>query len=126
MDLDKETVLLLGQNLFFSGRVEASAEPQGYEVQRATTELIFWDHYASCRPGLIFIDLEGDEPTWSNVLKKLNQQKLDGVKVVAFGPHENVAALDRARNLGCDLVLNKGEFNRDLAKIISSIGVNSG
>ena len=126
MDLDKETVLLLGQNLFFSGRVEASAEPQGYEVQRATTESIFWDHYGSRRPGLILIDLEGDEPTWSNVLKKLNQQKLDGVKVVAFGPHENVATLERARNLGCDLVLNKGEFNRDLAKIIGSIGVNSG
>ena len=126
MDLDKETVLLLGQNLFFSGRVEASAEPQGYEVQWATTESIFWDHYGSRRPGLILIDLEGDEPTWSNVLKKLNQQKLDGVKVVAFGPHENVATLERARNLGCDLVLNKGEFNRDLAKIIGSIEVNSG
>jgi DNA-binding NarL/FixJ family response regulator len=106
--------------------VEALAEPQGYEVQRATTESIFWDHYASRRPGLILIDLEGDERTWSNVLEILNQKELDGAKVVAFGPHENVATLERARNLGCDLVLNKGEFNRDLPKIIGSIGVNSG
>ena len=126
MDLDKETVLLLGQNLFFSGKVEAVAEPRGYEVQRATTESIFWDNYASRRPGLILIDLEGDEPTWSNVLEKLNQQELDGAKVVAFGPHEDVATLERARNLGCELVLNKGEFNRDLPKIIGSIGANSG
>jgi len=29
--------------------------------------------------------------------------------------------LERAKNLGCDLVLNKGEFNRDLPKIIEKL-----
>ena len=126
MELDRETVLLVGQNLFFSGRVEASAEPLGYDVQRATTESIFWENYASRRPVLILVDLEGDELIWSNVLEKLDRQESGGAKIVAFGPHENVATLERARNLGCDLVLNKGEFNRDLPKIIGSLRVNSG
>ena len=34
--------------------------------------------------------------------------------------------LERARNLGCDMVLNKGEFNRDLPKIIESVKADSG
>ena len=126
MDSDKETVLLVGQNLFFSGRVEAVAEPLGYDVQRATTESIFWEIYASRRPALILVDLEGDEPTWSNVLEKLDHQDLGGAKIVAFGPHEDVATLERARNLGCDIVLSKGEFNRDLPKIIENIRIKSG
>ena len=126
LDSDRETVLLVGQNLFFLGRVEALAEPLGYEVQRANTESIFWDRYASRRPALILVDLEGDQSIWSNVLEHIDHQEAGGVKVVAFGPHENVAMLERARNLGCDLVLNKGEFNRDLSKIIESVRTDSG
>ena len=126
LDSDRETVLLVGQNLFFLGKVEALAEPLGYKVQRANTESIFWDHYASRRPALILVDLEGDQSIWSNVLENIDHQEAGGVKVVAFGPHENVAMLERARNLGCDLVLNKGEFNRDLSKIIESVRADSG
>ncbi len=121
LDSDRETVLLVGQNLFFLGRVETVAEPFGYEVQRATTESVFWEYYASRRPALILVDLEGEESIWSKVLENIDHQEAGGAKVVAFGPHENVAMLERARNLGCDLVLNKGEFNRDLPKIIEGL-----
>ena len=125
-DSNKETILLVGQNLFFLGRVEAQADPLGYEVQWATTQSAFQEHYASRRPALILLDLEGDESIWSKVLENIDKQEDGAVKVVAFGPHENVAMLERARNLGCDLVLNKGEFNRDLPKIIEGIRVDSG
>ena len=125
-DSNRETVLLVGQNMFFVGRIEAQAEPLGYEVQWATTQSAFWEYYASRRPVLVLVDLEGDESIWSNVLGEIDHQEAEGVKVVAFGPHENVAMLERARDLGCDLVLNKGEFNRDLPKIIEKVKVDSG
>ena len=119
---DRETILLVGQNLFFLGRVETQAEPLGYDVQRATTESAFWENCGAHKPSLILIDLEGDEPTWSKVLEGINDRAAGGAKVIAFGPHENVALLQRAKDLGCDLVLNKGEFNRDLPKIIEGLG----
>ena len=125
-DSDTDTVLLVGQNMFFLGRVEAQAEPLGYEVQWATTQSAFLEYYESRRPALILVDLEGDESIWTNVLEDIDHQEAAGVKVVAFGPHENVAMLERARNLGCGLVLNKGEFNRDLPKIIETIKVDTG
>ncbi|MCH8172664.1 MAG: hypothetical protein IIA70_05060, partial [Proteobacteria bacterium] len=83
LDSDKQTVLLVGQNLFFLGRIEAQAEPLGYEVQRATTESIFWEHYANRRPALILVDLEGDESIWSKVLENIDKQEDGAVKVVA-------------------------------------------
>ena len=113
-----DTIVLVGQNLFFLGRVEAQAEPLGYEVQWATSQSAFLEKCASHRPTLILVDLEGDESIWTSVLEGINHQEAEGVKVVAFGPHEDVDMLERARNLGCDLVLNKGEFNRDLPKIL--------
>ncbi len=90
-DSNTETVLLVGQNLFFLGRVEALAGPLGYEVQWATTQSAFREYYASRRPALILVDLEGDESIWTDVLKEIDHQEAGGVKVVAFGPHENVA-----------------------------------
>ncbi len=115
-----ETIVLVGQNLFFLGRVETQAEPFGYEVQWAKTQSAFLEKYASHRPALILVDLEGDESIWTGVLEGIDRQEPGRVKVVAFGPHEDVDMLERARNLGCDLVMNKGEFNRDLPKMLES------
>ena len=118
---DKGTVLLVGQNLFFLGRVENLAEPLGYQVRRATSERAFWRNYNGETTALVLVDLEGDADAWSKVLEGIGQQERSGVKLVAFGPHEDVASLERARDLGCDLVLSKGEFNRDLPQIIESL-----
>lgn len=117
-DPGRETVLLVGQNLFFLGRVETLADPLGYEVLRAATESAFWDSYGSRQLALILVDLDGDESVWSKVLEGLGQQERGGAKVVAFGPHENMALLERAKVLGCDLALSRGEFNRDLLKFL--------
>ena len=125
-DSNNETVLLVGQNLFFLGRVEVQAEPLGYDVQWAKTQSAFSEFSASRLPALILVDLEGDESIWTDVLEALNHQDGRRAKVVAFGPHEDVAMLERARKLGCDIVLNKGEFNRDLPKIIESLKADSG
>jgi len=121
-DPSKKIILLVAQNLFFLGRVENLAEPLGYEAQRATTESVFWDTYGSGQVALILVGLEGDESIWRKVLEGIHQQEPGGVKVVGFGLHENVTMLERARNLGCDLVLKKAEFNRDLPKIIERRG----
>jgi CheY-like chemotaxis protein len=125
-DSSKGAVLLVGQNLFFLGRIEAAAEPLGYQVRRATTEPTFRKQLDGPPPDLILVDLEGDESTWVGTLEILKERKLVSTQVIAFGPHEQLATLERARALGCDLVLNKGEFNRDLAKILGELGSSAG
>ena len=125
-DSSKKAVLLVGQNLFFLGRIEAAAEPLGYQVRRATTEPAFRNQLDGPTPDLILVDLEGDESTWVGALEVLRERKPVSTQVIAFGPHEQVATLERARTLGCDLVLNKGEFNRDLAKILAELGSSAG
>ena len=102
-DSSKGAVLLVGQNLFFLGRIEAAAEPLGYQVRRATTEPAFRNQLDGHPPVLILVDLEGDESTWVGALEVLKELKPVSARVVAFGPHEQVATLERAKSLAAQL-----------------------
>jgi DNA-binding response OmpR family regulator len=118
---EAKTIVLVGQNLYFLGHLETLAEPQGHETLRATNEAAFWRHFNRQQPALVLVDLEGDESVWAAVVAGL-RAKDAGARMIAFGPHENTEALEQARTLGCDAAMSKGEFNRDLAKIIGEIG----
>jgi CheY-like chemotaxis protein len=117
-----ETILVLGQNLFFLPRIQNVADPLGYHARRATDEAGFWDSYREVTPALILVDLEGDRATWTGVVQDLRAQPQPRPKIVAFGPHADVAALKLARELGCDTVLTKGEFSSSLQQIVQSQG----
>ena len=117
-------IILLGQNLFFQGRVETVAEPLGYSVRQAHTEADFWDCYADDQTELVLVDLEGDAETWSAVLTSLGERASAGAgpRIVAFGPHEDTASMERAAALGAQRTLNKGRFSATLGEIVRGGG----
>ena len=119
-------IVLLGQNLFFQARVETVADPLGYSVRQAHTEADFWDCYADGETELVLVDLEGDADTWSGVLATLGEQVAagggTGPRIVAFGPHEDTASMERAAALGAQQTLNKGRFSATLGEIVGGGG----
>ena len=121
-----ETVLVVGQNLFFLPRIQNVAAPVGFEVRRVATESTFWDNYREAKPALVLVDLEGDRDTWTRVVEGLGAQGEPRPNIVAFGPHADVAVLELARKLGCDAVLTKGEFSDALQQIVESRGAAVG
>lgn len=120
---DSGGIILLGQNLFFLARVETVAEPVGRPVRQARTVAEFRELYAAGDTALLLVDLEGDGETWAAVLTELQGQgaagDTAGLRIVAFGPHEDAAAMEQARSLGCQQVLNKGRFSATLGEIVS-------
>ena len=117
---EPKTVLVVGQNLFFLPRIQNAATPNGYKVLQTRTEAEFWENFEEGTTALVLVDLEGDAEEWPKVVQGLRGEKRASVKVVAFGPHSDEAGMARARDLGCDLVLSKGEFSRDLIKLLAS------
>ena len=119
-------IILLGQNLFFQGRVEMAAEPLGYSVRQAHTEADFWEHFSQSETELVLVDLEGDADTWNKVLAALgersSQEGSTGPRIVAFGPHEDTASMERAAALGAQQTLNKGRFASTLGEIVGGGG----
>ena len=68
---EKETVLVLTSNLFFMPRIEAAAEAGGLETVSASTAAKLMEAVASHNVPLVLVDLEMDEPVWTEALESL-------------------------------------------------------
>ena len=119
---DRKTILVVGRNLFFLPRIQNVASPSGYDVKLTSTEAEFLEAYEKGDTPLVLVDLEGDKDTWTGVVRGLRERASPTAKVVAFGPHTEVATLGLARELGCDAVLTKGEFSGALKTIVETEG----
>ena len=130
--MSKETdtrrgIILLGQNLFFHARVETVAEPLGWSVRQAHTEADFWNCYSEGETELVLVDLEGDADTWNTVLAALGERvaagDADSLRIVAFGPHEDTASMERAAALGAQTNPEQGSVQRDFGGDYGEWGV---
>jgi DNA-binding response OmpR family regulator len=112
-------VLVVGQNLVFVPRVQAAARAVGGDVRLARSVDAFREAFRQTEPALVLVDLEGDRSTWMGVLEHVGRSEKSGARLVAFGPHEDLDAMETARRLGCDPVLTKGQFSRDLPGLVA-------
>ena len=118
----QETVLIVTRNLFFVPRVENAAAGFGLEVEQVASEATFQEQYGSKRVPLVLVDLEGERETWTKIVRGLVEEGDAGPRIVAYGPHSEVALLAEAREAGCHLVLIKGEFDRRLKDLLETRG----
>ncbi|MCH7737336.1 MAG: hypothetical protein IH872_08030 [Chloroflexi bacterium] len=121
---DKETVLVLTSNLFFMPRIEAAAEAGGMETVSVSTAARLMEVAGSHVVPLVLVDLEMDEPVWTEALESLMTTKAAGTKVVSYGPHGEPGTLRKARELGSDAVLIKRDFSEGLQELLASRGAS--
>ena len=119
---EKNSVLLVSQNLMFLPRIQMAASAAGLDAQWTRTAPEFENAFHQDQTAAVIVDLEGDEETWVAVLEALQSQDGDdATKIIAYGPHEDVIGQERARTLGCDPVLTKGQFSRDLQQLMRDV-----
>ncbi len=126
MNADNRKILVVTTNLFFLPRVQNVAAPNGYETRQVMTIERLHEELSDGDTKLALLDLEGESDFWGDAIKVLLDLGTPRPKVVGYGGHSNIAMLDQAKKLGCDLVLTKGQFSRDLQKLIASEGVEVG
>jgi DNA-binding NarL/FixJ family response regulator len=122
---DKETVLVLTSNLFFMPRIEAAADAGGLDTVTAKTATALMAAVEAHTVPLVLVDLEMDEPVWTEALESLKAVKTPGTKVVAYGPHGEPDTLRKARDLGSDAVLIKRDFSEGLVELLASRGASA-
>ena len=111
-------VLVVATNLFFLPRVQNMAAPSGCETRQVMTVDRLHEEMAEGETVLVLVDLEADPEFWGEVVKAVLESGASRPQVVGYGGHTNTAMLQRAEKVGCDLVLTKGQFSRDLGKLI--------
>ena len=96
----------------FASRVRAAAESEGLEFQLAAS--------LPDRGDIRFVIV--DLSTRSGVVEGLMQRCRQGcpdASVLAYGPHVQVARLDKARQAGIPVVMTRGQFDRSLGTLFA-------
>ena len=68
---------------------------------------------------LVLVDLEAEADFWVEAVSTILARGESRPQIIGYGGHTNTVMLQKAEEVGCDLVLTKGQFSRDLAKLIA-------
>ncbi len=106
-------------DLFFSARISEAAGHLGVELEIVNSLEQLLERAQSERPSLIIIDLNFAALRPVDAVRAL---KADGetasIPIVGYLSHVQEALKRQAEEAGCDLVLPRSAFSRDLAKIL--------
>ena len=112
-------IVLLTTDLFFSTRIRSVAETAGIAVRMALSSA---QAIEACREpdvtGLL-VDLETPGLSIAALMGELQTPR--PLQVAAYGPHVHQPRLDAARQAGCELVLSRGQLDRDLTGVLSQL-----
>ena len=112
------TTVVLSQDLLLLSQVLQSAAALNAQVE---TVCSLTDLLTRCQEGevaQIVLDLSTPQLAPAQVLRALGQLEQPIPRLIAFGPHVHTARLEAARAAGCDVVITRGQFHRDLQKIL--------
>ena len=109
--------IYLTSDLFFSSRVTSLAREHGWPLEMAASIDALRDKVADREIVLLIIDLGKFAAQVPELLAELGPGRTE-MRVVAYGPHVNEAALETARQAGCDEVLSQGQFSQLAGQIL--------
>ena len=112
-------VLVIATNLFFLPRIQNIAAPSGCDTRQVMTIDRLKEEMADGETVLVLVDLEADPDFWGEAVGRVLASGPSRPQVVGYGGHTNTTMLSKAEEVGCDLVLTKGQFSRDLAELIA-------
>ena len=114
-----QKVLVIATNLFFLPRIQNIAAPSGCDTRQVMTIDRLKEEMADGETVLVLVDLEANPDFWGEAVGRVLASGPSRPQVVGYGGHTNTAMLQKAEEVGCDLVLTKGQFSRDLSKLIA-------
>jgi CheY-like chemotaxis protein len=110
--------LLLSRDLIFTSKVTGTARELGHRVMVAGNTALASAMIEQWRPRVVFVDLAAGELVSTPALLAYRAAAGADTPFVAFGSHVDTAALDAARDAGCDPVLPRSKFTAELPALI--------
>jgi DNA-binding NarL/FixJ family response regulator len=112
------SVLFLSSDLVFSSRLAAAGKRMGVCVDSVTSIEAVEERVESNSVDLVICDLSapGADP---NALVARLRQRWPSLAIVAFAPHVHEDRLRAATEAGCNEVLSRGQFDRQMGDILA-------
>ncbi|MBX9623952.1 MAG: hypothetical protein K2X82_09105 [Gemmataceae bacterium] len=106
--------IMLCDDLIFFSRVAGTARAAGLAVRQAKTPAAVLDLARQAPPGGVLLDLHADGLDLPAFLAELRAVCPVTPRTVAFGSHVAADLLKAARQAGCDRVLPRSQFVKEL------------
>ncbi len=112
-------ILVLLDNLFFAAKINQAASSIGATVNYAKTSTKALEAARNELPSLIIVDLEATACSPLELITGLkNDEGLRAAPVIGFLSHVNTGLQEDARAAGCDRVLARSVFDRNLVDLL--------
>ncbi len=112
-------VVAVLDDMFFSSKIKEAAKQAGVnlEIVKNTDGLI--ESLSSTLPNLIIVDLNSKKLNPMEVIKNIKAtSELVGVTMLGYMPHVEEELKKQAVLIGCDVVMPRSRFSRELVEIL--------
>ena len=125
--IDKKTILVAINDIFFYTKVRDALLPDGYRLEKARVQQDILEKASSSNPALVLLDMNDRTVDAFQALETLRADpRLSSIPVLAYANHEEVDTWNRARSLGVTKIVSRNEFSartRDLVDELITLGL---
>ena len=115
-------VLAVLDNLFFVAKIKEATLQAGLRLETARSAAQALAKVQAARPVILLLDLDA---TACQPFEIIHQLKADEafrtIPLLGFVSHVNTGVQEQARQLGCDRVLARSVFSRDLPRLLQEV-----
>lgn len=112
-------IVFLSPEMMFATRLMSAATATGAKLAIALTAADLPAKLSS-ETRLVIIDLAAAPGAIDNIVAA-TRTGAPQAKILAYGPHVDIASLQAATVAGCDVVMSRGEFNNSYATIFREL-----
>lgn len=110
--------LLLSSDLMFGSKATSAARAAGREMGVTGSPAAALQQVASADIKLVILDLTTAGLNAADLVPSLKETEAAPF-VIAFAPHVMSERIKNAKTAGCDLVLTRGQFDRDISALLT-------
>ncbi len=117
-----------GTNLLVTADLMLASHAEGVARRAGTTLVVAGNSDEAIaahnvhQTGCVFVDLGLSGLDIERLVGELRAADRPPATIAAFGPHVQQARLERARQVGCDRVLSRGRFHREMEVLLAGSG----
>jgi DNA-binding NarL/FixJ family response regulator len=116
-------VLVVMSDLIFRSKIDEAARRQGLALRAAKSLDQLDRQLAANEPAIAFVDLEAEAPDPAEAIRRIRERSSEGegVRIVGFAGHTNVAAIQAGRAAGAGVVLARSGLVAQLPALLERV-----
>jgi CheY-like chemotaxis protein len=112
-------ILAVLDNLFFVAKIKEAALQAGLRLETARAAAQALSLAQMLKPVLVLLDLDATTCQPFEVIRQIKaDEALRAIPLLGFVSHVNTGVQEQAREAGCDRVLARSVFSRDLPRLL--------